>query len=162
PRMPLAKRLQFLAEGQKLPMASFDCDGRLMGASEPARSFLALLSGAEIARAHADAMARGHVELPIPEGIVIVQRVGSGTEVGLVALAMPRIVEKSPATGSQPGLIATPVSATPDSEHVVAPASELPLPAYEQPALTNEAPSEFALIDEFAEPLGNDGDAPSA
>jgi len=165
-RMPLAERLQLLAEGQKLPVASFDCDGRLVGASEPARSFLALLS-AEVAHARADALVDGHVELPVSDGIVIVQRVGGGAEVGLVALAMPRIVEQSPVPEPQPGLIAhpvsaNPVSANPDSEHVVAPASELPLPAYEQPALTNEAPSEFALIDEFAEPLENDGDAPSA
>ena len=43
---------------------------------------------------------------------------------------------------------------------IVAPAAEMPLPAYEQPALANEAPAEFALIDEFAEPLENEGEAP--
>jgi PAS domain S-box-containing protein len=155
--MPLAERLQLLVEGQTLPMASFDGDGRLMGASKAAGSLLTLLSGAETRQAYADALMRGHAELPIPGGSVVVQRIGGGAEVGLVALVMPHIPDKSPVHESHRDLTADTVSA-----HVVAPAAERPLPGYEQPALTNEAPSEFALIDEFAEPLENDGEAPSA
>ena len=153
--MPLAERLRLLVEGQQMPMASFDRDGRLMGASEAAGRLLNLLSGAKTEQARADALLRGHVELPMADGSVVVQRVGSGAEVGLVALAMLHRLEEP--SGSPPDLSADTVT-----EQIVAPAAERPLPGYEQPALTNEAPSEFALFDEFAEPLENEGEAPSA
>ena len=153
--MPLAERLRLLVEGQQMPMASFDRGGRLMGASEAAGRLLNLLSGAKTEQARADALLRGHVELPMADGSVVVQRVGSGAEVGLVALAMLHRLEEP--SGSPPDLSADTVT-----EQIVAPAAERPLPGYEQPALTNEAPSEFALFDEFAEPLENEGEAPSA
>src|SRR6266581_9210155 len=50
---------------------------------------------------------------------MVLQRVGHGADVGLIAL--------------------------------IAPAADHPIPGYEQPAISGEAPAEFALIDEFAE-----------
>ena len=175
--MPLAERLQRLAEGQKVPVAIFDGDGRLVAASDAAGSFLNLFSGAEIEQARKDALARGHVELPVSIGSVVFQRVGSGAEVGLVALAVPCVDEEPPVAQAEPDVAASSVQeSTQESaqgsaqesakgsaeEHVVAPPCEMPLPSHEQPALSNEAPAEFALIDEFAEPLDDQGEAPSA
>jgi PAS domain S-box-containing protein len=140
--MPLAERLQLLAEGLEMPIAAFDRDGTLVGASDAAGSLLDLFSQTDLEQAHRDALVSGHVELSISIGNVVLQRVGSGADVGVVALIVPHAVEAEP----------EPAPAD-DAPQDVAPPAEMPIPAYEQPALANEAPAEFALIDEFAAPL---------
>ena len=147
--MPLAERLQRLAAGLEMPIATFDRDGTLVAASDAAGSLLDLFSQADLEQAHGEALVNGHVELPISIGNVVLQRVGSGADVGVVALIMPHAVEAEVET--------TPAEAAPQD---VAPPAEMPIPAYEQPALANEAPAEFALIDEFAEPLDMEPSAP--
>src|SRR6185437_4278941 len=107
--MPLAERLQLLAEGQKVPVAIFDGDGRLVAASDAAGSFLNLFSGAEIEQARKDTLARGHVELPVSIGSVVFQRVGSGADVGLVALAVPCVDEETPVAQVEPDVAASSV-----------------------------------------------------
>jgi PAS domain S-box-containing protein len=141
--MPLAERLQLLAEGLEVPIATFDRDGTLVGASDAAGSLLDLFSEADLEQAHGDALVSEHVELPISIGNVVFQRVGSGADVGVVALLMRHAAEAEPA----------PADGAPQN---VAPPAEMPIPAYEQPALANEAPAEFALIDEFAEPFDDE------
>jgi PAS domain S-box-containing protein len=149
--MPLAERLQLLADGLEKPISIFDRDGALVAASDAAASLLDLFSQADLEQAHGDALANGHVELPISIGNVVLQRVGSGADVGVVVLIIPHAVEAE--VEMTPAQDAPEEDAPPeDAPQEVAPPAEMPIPAYEQPALTNEAPAEFALIDEFAEP----------
>jgi len=119
--MPLPERLQRLVEGIDTPVAAFARDGTLIGASEAARPLLGFrnLSEAGLDDARSSALIQGGVETPIGNGHMVLQRVGGGADVGLVAL--------------------------------IAPAAELPIPDYELPAISGEAPAEFALIDEFAD-----------
>src|SRR6266852_3456571 len=119
--MPLLERLQRLVEGIDTPIAAFARDGMFVGASEAAGPLPCFrnLSEAGLDDARSSALIQGRVETPIGTGHMVLQRVGHGADVGLVAL--------------------------------IAPAADQPIPGYEQPAISGEAPAEFALIDEFAE-----------
>ena len=131
--MPLTERLQRLVEGIDTPIAVFARDGMFVGASDAARSLLGFrnLSEAGLDEARTDALKQGRVETPIGIGHMVLQRVGAGADVGLVAMiAMPAAPTMGPAIAS---------------------AAELPISDYEQPALSGEAPAEFALIDHIAE-----------
>jgi PAS domain S-box-containing protein len=152
--MPLDERLQLLVEGQDAAVAAFGRDGTLLGMSEAARPLLGFrnLGEAGLDEVRKDALANGRAEKPIDIGNIVLQRVGTGADLGLVALIVPHPVEAEPAPEVAPIEVA---------DQRLAPAADLPLPPYEQPALVNEAPSEFALIDEFAEPLDHEP-APSA
>jgi PAS domain S-box-containing protein len=134
--MPLVERLQRLVEGIDTPIAAFARDGMLIGASDAARSLPGFcdLSGAGLDEARSDALKLGRVETPVGSGHMVLQRVGSGADVGLVALIVPAAAPAEPAP--------EPVAAV----------AEPPTPDYEQPALSDEAPAEFALIDEFDSP----------
>ncbi|MEA2918778.1 MAG: hypothetical protein QOJ15_10859, partial [Bradyrhizobium sp.] len=127
--MPLFERLQRLVEGIDAPIAAFARDGMFVSASDAARSLLGFdnLSEAGLDGARSDALTQGRVETPIGIGHMVLQRVASGADVGLVALI-------APATGG------------------AAPVADRVTPDYEQPALSGEAPAEFALIDAFTEP----------
>jgi PAS domain S-box-containing protein len=119
--MPLPERLQRLVEGIDTPIAAFARDGTLVGASEAAGPLPGFrnLSEAGLDDARRSALIQGRAEAPIGTSHMVLQRVGRGADVGLVAL--------------------------------IAPAADPPIPGYEQPAISGEAPAEFALIDEFAE-----------
>ena len=80
---------------------------------------------------------------------MVLQRVGSGADVGLVALIAPGTTQAAHAPHVVPELPQA-ASAEP-ANHPVAPAADRPMPDYEQPAASGEAPAEFALIDEFEE-----------
>jgi len=156
--MPLIERLQRLVEGADIPLLAFAPDGMYVGASETARALFGFrnLSEAGLEQARSEALAQGRVELPIPIGHLMLQRVGSGADTGLVAVietqaapvpdAIPQAAE--PLESAQP--------MEPAPHPIVAP------PDYEQPAMSGEAPAEFALIDEFAEPLEAAPEAPTA
>jgi PAS domain S-box-containing protein len=147
--MPLEERLQRVVEGQEAPVASFAQDGTLLGASDAARLSFGFrsLASAGLEALRDEALMHGSAAASIPAGQMVLQRVGSGADIGLVALIVPRVQKPEPAPEPAPEF------ATEAAEERVAPAADLPLPSYEQPALVNEAPAEFALIDEFAEPL---------
>jgi PAS domain S-box-containing protein len=119
--MPLTERLQRLVEGIDAPIAVFARDGTLVGDSDAARPLLCFrnLSEAGLDDARSSALIQGRVEAPIGSHHMVLQRVGHGADIGLVAL--------------------------------IAPAADQPIPDYELPAISGEAPAEFALIDEFAE-----------
>jgi PAS domain S-box-containing protein len=125
--MPLVERLQHLVERIDAPIAAFARDGTLVGASEAARPLLGFgnLSEAGLDQARNDALKQGRAEAAIGIDHMVLQRVGSGGDVGLIALITPAVTEPEPI--------------------------DKPPPDYEQPALSGEAPAEFALIDEFAE-----------
>ncbi|MGB9117098.1 PAS domain-containing protein [Bradyrhizobium sp.] len=149
--MPLVERLQRLVEGIDAPIAAFARDGMFVGASDTARSLLGFryLSEAGLEEARHDALKQGRAEMPVGIGHMVLQRVGTGADIGLIAMIAPgatqaahvrHIAQPSPAD----------VAATTTTQPV-APPGDLPTAEYERPALSGEAPAEFALIDEFAE-----------
>jgi PAS domain S-box-containing protein len=124
--MPLVERLQRLIEGIDTPIAAFTRDGLFIGASDAARALSGFrnLSEAGLEEARHDALKQGHTETPLGTGHMVLQRVGHGADVGLVALIAPgavfaaRVPHVAPAIGD-----------------------------YEAPAISGEAPAEFALAE---------------
>lgn len=171
--MPLAERLQRLVEGIDTPIAAFARDGMFISASDAARPLLGFrnLSEAGLDDARSDALKQGRVETPVGIGHMVLQRVGSGADIGLIALIVPgasaaeHITPVAPATTEVAPATPEVAPATPEAAPVepvaapIAPAADLPIaavvnppmPDYEQPALSGEAPAEFALLDEFME-----------
>jgi PAS domain S-box-containing protein len=125
--MPLVERLQRLVEGIDTPIAAFGRDGMFIGASDAARALLGIrgLSEAGFEDARNDALKQGRAELAVGNGRLVLQRVGSGADIGLIAL------------------IATPGAPPADQQRTSQ--------TYEAPAMSGEAPAEFTLVDEFAE-----------
>jgi PAS domain S-box-containing protein len=164
--MPLVERLQRLVEGVDSPIAAFARDGMLIGASDAARSLLGFhnLSEAGLGDARSDALKQGRVELPVGIGHLVLQRVGSGADVGLVALLataappaqeppMQEPAKPAPSNGAPAAFTLVDEFAEPLAETAqAAPADPVspPTPAYEAPANSGEAPAEFALADEFS------------
>jgi PAS domain S-box-containing protein len=146
--MPLTERLQRLVEGIDTPIAAFARDGMLVGASNAARPLLGFrnLSEAGLDDARSAALKHGRVETPTGIGQMVLQRVGTGADVGLVALIALDITQAAHARSAVP-VMPNPAPAEP-TPRPVTPAA---MPDYEQPAMSGEAPAEFALIDEFAE-----------
>jgi PAS domain S-box-containing protein len=148
--MPLVERLQRLVEGIDTPIAAFARDGMFVGGSAAARSLLGFrnLSEAGLDDARSDALKEGRAETPIGIAHMVLQRVGSGADVGLVALIALGATTTAPHSRPVAPLpVATPAEPEPPPAAEVPPAAD-----YEQPATTGEAPAEFALIDEFVEP----------
>lgn len=104
--MPLIERLHRLVEGAKMPMAAFAPDGMFVGASEAARSLLGFrdLGEAGLERARSDALREGRVETPIGIGQMVLQRVGTGADVGLIALIEPVAAQAAPAEAVPEGI----------------------------------------------------------
>jgi PAS domain S-box-containing protein len=130
PRMlPLIERLRGLVEGFETPVAAFARDGMLAGASEPARPLLRFreLAGADFGKARKEALKDGRAELLIDGGRVVLHRIGSGVDLGLVALITPN---------------PPPAPELPEAEAVPPPRD-----------IMHAAPAGFALVDEFAEPI---------
>jgi PAS domain S-box-containing protein len=146
--MPLVERLQRLVEDIDSPVAAFSRDGMFVGANDAARPLLGFrnLSEAGLEQARSDALKQGRVETPIGIGYMVLQRVGTGADIGLVALIAPGA---TPAAHVGPVAPALPEAAPAELTPPPAP-SDLPMPDYEQPGISGEAPAEFALIDEFA------------
>lgn len=146
--MPLVERLLRLVEGAAVPMAAFAPDGLFIGASQAARALLGFrdLDEAGLEQARSDALAQGRVEMPIGIGNMVLQRVGSGSDVGLVALIEPNIVQAEPAASVSESApeAATEAPAQP-AQQAVATAGEMPP--------SNEAPGGITLFDAFAEPV---------
>ncbi|MGM4964882.1 PAS domain-containing protein [Tardiphaga sp. 1201_B9_N1_1] len=96
--MPLVERLQNLVEGIDTPIAAFARDGLFVGANEMARALLGFrnLSDAGLDHARDGALKDGRIETPIGFGRMVLQRVGSGADVGLVALIAPGAVHPAP------------------------------------------------------------------
>lgn len=117
--MPLVERLHRLVEGAKTPMAAFAPDGMFAGASEAARPLLGFrdLGEAGLEQARSDALRNGRVELPIGIGKMVLQRVGAGADIGLVALIEPAVAQAAPAAESVPDVAPemAPAPAQPDA-----------------------------------------------
>lgn len=151
--MPLVERLHRLVAGANVPMAAFAPDGLFVGASEAARSLLGFrdLFEAGLDRARSDALATGRAATPIGIGQMVLQRVGAGADIGLVALIEPGAAHKAPAA-------AAPKNTT-DA------LAEAPVEAAQREAAVTGAPSSLdaqagiALFDAFAEPADANGTA---
>ncbi|MDE5464372.1 PAS domain-containing protein [Bradyrhizobium sp. CSS354] len=154
--MPLVERLLRLVDGAKTPMAAFAPDGLFVGASETARTLLGFrdLGEAGLEQARSDALRQGRAETPIGIGQMVLQRVGSGADVGLVALIEPAVQQAEPATADVEPEVAEDIVrediAQPEPAPPPAPAAA---PEHVQAAPSQEAPSEIALFDAFAEPV---------
>jgi PAS domain S-box-containing protein len=152
--MPLVERLQRLVEGIDTPIAVFARDGLFVGASDAARSLLGFrnLTEAGLDAARSDALKQGRSETPVGIGHMVLQRVGTGADIGLVALIAATVTPAAPVQQTAAPQAAAAASPAPETApQPVAPAADRPTPDYEQPAMSGEAPAEFALIDEFAE-----------
>lgn len=138
--MPLDERLRRIVEAVETPMAAFTHDGRLAGASETARPLLGAhnLADADLARARDDALNRGHAETTTGIGHVVLQRIGSGHDIGLIATITPIVM---------PAAIPHEDVAPPEP---IAP----PIPESVEPAMAHMAPWE-TLVD-----LDDDADEP--
>lgn len=142
--MPLTERLHRLVAAARVPMAAFAPDGLFAGASEAARPLLGCngLFEAGFEQARSDALRYGRAEAPIGSGKMVLQRVGTGADVALIALIEP----------------AVPAAAAPDSRPDAAP--EAPIEAAQQSAAmpseappAQDAPAGIDLFDAFAEPV---------
>ncbi|MCS3728729.1 PAS domain S-box protein [Bradyrhizobium betae] len=142
--MPLIERLHRLVDGATVPMAAFGPDGMFAGASEAARALLGFrdLGEAGLEQARSDALRDGRVETPIGIGQMVLQRVGTGADVGLVALIEPAAAHAAPAAeaSDSPAETAPEVQVHHAPEIVDAPPS-------------GEADGGIALFDAFAEPV---------
>jgi PAS domain S-box-containing protein len=142
--MPLVERLQRLVLGLDAPVAAFAQDGLFVGANDAAHALFDFrnLSDAGFEAARRDALRQGRVEVPIGTGTMVLQRVGTGADTGLIAVIEP----KPQAAAAEQPVAAEPPPAS--SDH----ATHAQPPDYEAPAISGEAPAEFALIDEFSDP----------
>jgi len=149
--MPLVERLHRLVDGAKVPMAAFAPDGLFVGASEAAHSLLGFrdLGDAGLDQTRSDALTKGRAETPIGIGKMVLQRVGVGADVGLVALIEPA-APAEPAPESTPDAAAeAPVESAP---HAAA------MPGAPPPS--EAVPAGIALFDAFADPIEETAQAP--
>lgn len=136
--MPLPERLHRLVAGAKVPMAAFAPDGLFAGASEAARPLLGCngLFEAGFEQARSDALRYGRAEAPIANGRMVLQRVGTGADVALVALIEPAAAAAA-ASDSVPD----------------APSEATQQATPSEPPPSQDAPAGIDLFDAFAEPV---------
>ncbi|MGW1425252.1 PAS domain S-box protein [Bradyrhizobium manausense] len=160
--MSLVERLHRLVDGATTPMAAFAPDGMFAGASEAARPLLGFrdLGEAGLDQARSDALRQGRVEMPIGIGKMVLQRVGVGSDVGLVALIEPAPPQAAPVAESlpDPAPEAEPASALEAAVEPVPPAAETP----SEPVAGIDLFDAFAELDETAEPDETIAPAPPA
>ncbi|MDA9505797.1 histidine kinase [Bradyrhizobium sp. CCBAU 11386] len=152
--MPLVERLHRLVAGARVPMAAFAPDGLFVGASEAARALLGFrdLGEAGLEQARSDALRNGRVETPIGIGQMVLQRVGLGADIGLVALIEPAAAQAAAASDAAPAASAP--ASTPDVTPA-APAQSTPQAeeAPNEPPPSRDAPAAIAVFDAFADPV---------
>lgn len=149
--MPLVERLLRLVDGATVPMAAFAPDGLFIGASEAARPLRGFrnLGEAGLEQARSDALATGRAELPIGFGKMVLQRVGTGADIGLVALIEPAVAQAAPAAESPP--VAAPVAEPEAAPAPAPPAPVEPVPQAVETPPANEPAAGIDLFDAFAE-----------
>ena len=156
--MPLVERLQRLVDGLGLPVAAFTADGQLVGSSDAARPLLGFLE-AGLDEARNDALKQGAVATSIDMGRVVLQRVGTGADIALVALLVPdaaHAVRPAPVAAWQPE------QKSPEAAPPVVAVTEASAPHHLEPPPTDEAPAEISLFDALAEPPATEAVAASA
>ena len=143
--MPLTERLQRLVEGIDGAVAVFGRDGVFVGASDAARSLFGFrdLRAAGLEAARKDALASGRAEGPLGSGHMVLQRVGAGADIGLVAFiapaATPEAAETAPAAAQ-----VQPFFPMPATEEVLVTPPEQPTPETAAPAAPADVSSDTA------------------
>ncbi|MEZ2142414.1 PAS domain S-box protein [Bradyrhizobium sp. DN5] len=163
--MPLVERLHRLVAGAKVPMAAFAPDGMFVGASEAARSLLGFrdLFEAGLDRARSEALTSGRAATPIGIGQMVLQRVGVGADIGLVALIDP---------AQEPRAAAAPKSMPNDPPSQDPPVGIALFDAFAEPADASETAETLtpapepavseALVEAFQEPVPDQTTAAAA
>ncbi|MDA9489338.1 PAS domain S-box protein [Bradyrhizobium sp. CCBAU 11361] len=152
--MPLVERLHRLVAGAGMPMAAFAPDGMFVGASEAARALLGFrdLGEAGLEQARSDALRSGRAETPIGIGQMVLQRVGLGADIGLVALIEPAAAQAAEASDAAPAASAP--ESTPDATPAApAQSTQQAAEAPSAPSPSRDAPAAIAFFDAFAEPV---------
>jgi len=141
--MPLTERLQRLVEGIDGPLAAFGRDGTLVGASDAARSRFGFrdLRAAGLEAARKDALAAGRAEAPLGSGHLVLQRVGAGADIGLVAFIA------SAATPDVEATATAPAPAQAQSPFAIPVIEEVLVTPPEQPAPETSAPAALPDVD---------------
>lgn len=139
--MPLTERLQRLVQDADVPMAAFGRDGVFVGASEAARALVGFrsLSDAGLDATRERALRDGRAETPVGVGHLVLQRVGSGADIGLVAMLEPAVLAALRPASPEAGKAAVAPSPEPES-----PPDDTPPADVSQPADVAESPDEEA------------------
>ncbi|WP_412774713.1 PAS domain-containing protein [Nitrobacter sp.] len=147
--MALIERLQRLVNGIDAPIAAFARDGRLVAASDAARTLPGFRSLAEVGLegAREDALRDGHAETTAGPLHMTLHRVGSGDDVGLVALLAPQAAEPSASGSASP--LAEPQSAPPSPSEAAVP----PLPTVDASPSPDDTPSRDSVARMRRHPL---------
>ncbi|WP_315724678.1 MULTISPECIES: PAS domain S-box protein [unclassified Bradyrhizobium] len=163
---PLTDRLKRLVDGSAHALIAFTQDGQFAGISTAGRDLFGMhdLSDPRFAAIRNAALADGAAEVLLGSARATLYRIGSGSQTGLVAVPLPAPPDELDAPSPVPTpdaeltADAAPASASADLADT---AETLPAPSmdemterqtdYEAPALSNEAPAEFLLIDDPAE-----------
>ncbi|MGJ4910552.1 PAS domain-containing protein [Bradyrhizobium sp. HKCCYLS2033] len=164
---PLADRLKRLAETSEHALIAFTQDGQFAGISSAGRRLFGMrdLTEPDFVEIRRAALADGMAEVTFGTERAALYRIGSGNQVGLVAVPMPAPADEIEAPGSapipEPTADAAPASSAPvdvAAGPAVVTSPPLPMDAMterqtddESPALSNDAPAEFLLIDDPAE-----------
>jgi PAS domain S-box-containing protein len=95
--MPLVERLQRLVDGVDMPVAAFSRDGRFVAASNRGRPLFSIGSLAEggLDGLRDNALREGRAETSVGLWRLVLQRVGSGGDIGLVVLLEPNVSDRS-------------------------------------------------------------------
>ena len=95
--MPLVERLRRLVDGVDTPVAAFSRDGRFVAASNRGRPLFGIGSLAEggLDGLRDNALRDGRAETSVGLWRLVLQRVGSGDDIGLVVLLEPSVSDRS-------------------------------------------------------------------
>ncbi|NPU64798.1 PAS domain S-box protein [Bradyrhizobium sp. 83012] len=164
---PLADRLKRLVDDSAHALIAFTQDGQFAGISTAGRTLFGMqdLSDPRFAAVRSAALADGAAEVTLGSERATLYRIGSGGQIGLIAVPLPAPPDELDAPRPVPTpdaeLTADAAPASPASADLADAAETPPAPSmdemterqtdYEAPALSNEAPAEFLLIDDPAE-----------
>jgi PAS domain S-box-containing protein len=149
--MPLAERLQRLVEGLDCPIVAFTREGILVGASAAARPLLGLhnLAEADLGEACREALRQGRIETTVGGARMVLQRVGTGADIGLIAMMTPEAMEPPRAI-----VTADPVKNSPAADSAATIAFEIsPQTDLEAPVDTPKDPTEEPIVEPSQETL---------
>jgi len=143
--MPLAERLQRLVEGLDCPVVAFTREGMLVGASAAARPLLGLhnLAEADLGEACREALRQGRIETTVGSARMVLQRVGTGADISLIAMMTPEAMRPPRAI-----VTADPVKNSPAADSAAAIAFETSQQTdLEAPVDTPKDPTEEPIVE---------------
>ena len=139
--LPLAERLRRLVEDIDASVATFESDGTLVATSRNADVFgLHHLTDAGLDEARQTALKDGRAEIPFGGGHITLTRLGSRTEVGLLAVITPAEIpaaEEETATAETSEAVVNEVAPTAGTSETATPQTDAPeaAPTRKPPAI---------------------------